>query len=54
MNAPLKQGQVELLSRLYDLKQKQLTGVSRQSDNLRYRVLEAEAQAIQNAMKSLR
>ncbi|WP_179959433.1 hypothetical protein [Marinobacter changyiensis] len=54
MNAPARAGQVALLSRLYDLKQKQLTGVSRQSDNLRYRVLEAEAQAIQDAMKSLR
>lgn len=54
MNAPVREGQVALLTRLYDLKQQQLTRVSRQSDNLRYRVLEAEAQAIQDAMNSLR
>ncbi|MEX0606217.1 MAG: hypothetical protein WD623_15005 [Marinobacter sp.] len=54
MNTPVKEGQAALLSRLYDLKQKQLTQVSLQTDHLRYRVLEAEAQAIQNAMNSLR
>lgn len=54
MNTPANEGRVALLSRLYDLKQQQLTRVSRQSDNLRYRVLEAEALAIRDAMNSLR
>ncbi|WP_166254509.1 hypothetical protein [Marinobacter salicampi] len=46
--------QMDLLSRLYGLKQKQLLQASKQIGSLQYRVLEAEAQAISNAMKARR
>ncbi|WP_166268092.1 hypothetical protein [Marinobacter caseinilyticus] len=43
--------QIELLNRLYCLKQQQLLQASQQTDSLLYRVLAAEAQAITEAMK---
>lgn len=46
--------QTALLSRLYDLKQKQLLQASQQTDSLLYRVLAAEAQAISDALNGRR
>lgn len=46
--------QTALLHRLYDMKQNQLSRANKQSDSLLYRVLEAEAQAISDALKGLR
>jgi len=54
MNAPQKNQQCALLSRLYDMKQKQLLQASQQADSLRYRVLSAEADAISEALKAIR
>lgn len=51
MRTPRLSKHVELLSRLYDMKQKQLLHASKQGDSLHYRVLEAEARAISEAMK---
>lgn len=53
MNAPLKQSQTDILSRLYDMKQKQLSRALQQGNSLRCQVLEAEAEAIFNALKSI-
>ncbi|GAA3575009.1 MAG: hypothetical protein MI794_08055 [Pseudomonadales bacterium] len=52
MKTPDKADQTALLSRLYDLKLKQLLQASKQQDTLLYRVLSAEAQAISDALKS--
>lgn len=54
MNALLKQSRIDTLSRLYDMKRKQLAQASRQGNSLRCQVLEAEAEAIFNALKSVR
>lgn len=54
MNAPIRQSQADILSRLYDMKQKQLAQALQQGNSLRSRVLEAEAEAISNALKSIR
>ncbi|HET8848849.1 MAG TPA: hypothetical protein VFM78_03095 [Marinobacter sp.] len=54
MNVPLKQSQVAILGRLYDMKRKQLADASQQGNSLRCQVLEAEAQAIFKAMESVR
>lgn len=54
MNAPIKSGQADILNRLYDMKQKQLAQAVQQGNTLRCQVLEAEAQAIFDAMKALR
>ncbi len=45
--------QAALLSRLYQNKQKQLMDASKHGDTLLYRVLEAEAQAIDDALQTL-
>lgn len=50
MNAPEKINQTALLSRLYDLKQKQLLNASQRGDSLLCQVLAAEAEAISEAM----
>lgn len=50
----MNQSQTALLSRLYQMKQKQLLQASKQNDTLLYRVLEAEAQAISAALDSQR
>ncbi len=54
MGTPMKQSQADILSRLYDMKQKQLAQALQQGHNLRCQVLEAEAEAIFNALKSAR
>ncbi|NVD36114.1 hypothetical protein [Marinobacter lutaoensis] len=54
MNAPEKQSQLSILNRLYDMKQKQLSQAVRQGNHLRCQVLEAEARAILDALKTLR
>lgn len=46
--------QTALLEKLYGLKQKQLQQASEHTDSLLYRVLAAEAEAITNALKTLR
>lgn len=51
MKTPRLSKRVELLTRLYDMKQKQLLQASTQAGSLHYRVLEAEARAISEAMK---
>lgn len=53
MNAPQHIDQSDLLTRLYGLKQKQLLQASSQGDSLQYRVLQAEASAISDAIKKL-
>lgn len=54
MTALQRNQQSDLLTRLYDMKQKQLLQASQQSDSLRYRVLSAEADAISEALKAIR
>jgi len=54
MNAPSKPGRADVLSRLYDMKQKQLARALQQGNPLRCQVLEAEAEAIFSALKSIR
>lgn len=54
MTALQRTQQSDLLSRLYDMKQKQLLQASQQVDSLRYRVLSAEADAISQALKAIR
>lgn len=55
MDTPMKQSQADILSRLYDLKQKQLQYALQQGNSsLRCLVLEAEAEAISNALKAVR
>ncbi|MFN2359597.1 MAG: hypothetical protein ABR522_00765 [Marinobacter sp.] len=54
MTALQRTQQSDLLSRLYDMKQKQLLQASQQADSLRYRVLSAEADAISQALKAIR
>ncbi len=54
MNAPMKQSQADILSRLYDMKQKQLAHALQQGNTFRCQVLEAEAAAIFNALKATR
>lgn len=44
--------QADLLNRLYENKQKQLVAASKQGNSLLYRVLEAEARAISEALHS--
>ncbi len=52
MNAPAQQTRTEVLSRLYTMKLAQIEKASHQGDSLRSMVLEAEAEAIFNALKS--
>lgn len=54
MNAPIQQSQVDILNRLYSMKQKQLEQALLQGHSLRCLVLEAEANAIFNALKTAR
>lgn len=54
MNAPMQQSQAEILNRLYSMKRKQLEQALLQGNSLRCQVLEAEADAIFNALKILR
>jgi hypothetical protein len=54
MNAPIQQNQADILNRLYSMKQKQLEQAVLQGNRLRCQVLEAEADAISSALKSLR
>lgn len=54
MNTPLKQSQADILSRLYDMKCKQVEHALQQGNSLRCQVLQAEAEAISNALKSVR
>ena len=51
MDAPIRQSQADILNRLYDMKQKQLARALQQGSSLRSQVLEAEAQAIFDALK---
>jgi hypothetical protein len=54
MQSALHSNQAALLNRLYDMKQKQIQRAQQQGSSLRCQVLEAEAQAISEALKSLR
>jgi hypothetical protein len=54
MNAPLKQSQADILNKLYGMKQKQLEQAMQQGNRLRCQVLEAEADAISNALRAIR
>ncbi|WP_303285128.1 hypothetical protein [Marinobacter sp. SS8-8] len=54
MNAPIRQSQADILSRLYDMKRKQIEHALQQGNSLRCQVLEAEAEAISSALKSVR
>lgn len=54
MDTPMKQSQADILSRLYDMKQKQLAHALQQGNSLHSQVLEAEAEAISNALKAAR
>lgn len=54
MKAQTPESRLEVLSRLYDMKCKQLQSAARQGNRLRCQVLEAEAQAICAAMKTVR
>lgn len=54
MDAPIRQSQTNILNKLYDMKLKQLAQAVQQGNSLRCQVLEAEAQAIVNALKSVR
>lgn len=54
MSAPMKQGQADILSRLYDMKRKQIENAVQQGNSFRCQVLEAEAEAISSALKSIR
>lgn len=54
MNAPMKQSQADILSRLYDMKRKQIEQALQQGNSLRCQVLEAEADAISTALKAVR
>ncbi len=54
MNAPIRQSQADILNRLYDMKRKQVEEALKQGNSFRCQVLEAEAEAIFNALKSAR
>lgn len=54
MNAPIRQSQTNILNKLYEMKQKQLAQAVQQGNSLRCQILEAEAQAIFSALKSIR
>lgn len=54
MNTSLKQSQADILNRLYDMKRKQVEHALQQGNSLRCQVLQAEAEAISNALKSIR
>jgi hypothetical protein len=54
MTAPIRQSQADILSKLYDMKQKQIAQAAQQGNSFRNQVLEAEAEAIFNALKAVR
>lgn len=54
MAAPMQRSQADILNRLYDMKQKQLQQALQQGNPLRCQVLEAEAEAISTALRSVR
>ena len=54
MNTSMQQSQADILSRLYDMKCKQVEHAQQQGNSLRCQVLQAEAEAISNALKSVR
>jgi hypothetical protein len=54
MSAPMRQSQADMLNKLYEMKLEQLAQATQQGSNLRCQVLEAEAQAIFDAIKSIR
>lgn len=54
MHATTQQSQADILSRLYDMKRKQIEHATQQENHLRCLVLEAEAEAISSALKLLR
>ena len=54
MSAPMKQSQADILNRLYDMKRKQIENALQQGNSFRCQVLEAEADAISSALKSVR
>ncbi|HTN33363.1 MAG TPA: hypothetical protein VL091_05110 [Marinobacter sp.] len=54
MDAPMRQSQTEILNKLYEMKLKQLAQAVQEGNSLRCQVLEAEAQAISNAIKPAR
>ncbi len=54
MNTQIHQSQADILNRLYCMKQEQLEQALLQGKSLRCQVLEAEANAIFNALKTLR
>ncbi|MDY6799545.1 MAG: hypothetical protein SVX28_12610 [Pseudomonadota bacterium] len=54
MQSALHSNQAALLNRLYDMKRQQIERAQQQSAPLRCQVLEAEAQAISDALKALR
>ena len=54
MDAPLRKSREDILIRLYDMKQQQLAQAVSQGNSLRCKILEAEAQAISDALKSIR
>ncbi|MFV8570345.1 hypothetical protein ACNQ6O_03950 [Marinobacter sp. SBS5] len=54
MNTLLRQSQSDVLNRLYEMKCKQIEHALQQGQSLRCQVLEAEAEAISNALKAVR
>ncbi|WP_372966035.1 hypothetical protein [Marinobacter sp.] len=54
VNTSMRQSQFDILNRLYEMKCKQIEHALQQGKSLRSQVLEAEAQAISNAIKSVR
>ncbi len=54
MDAPIRQSQTDILIKLYEMKLKQLAQAVQEGNSLRCQVLEAEAQAISNAIKPAR
>ena len=54
VNTILRQSQSEVLSRLYEMKCKQIKHAREKGEHLHSQVLEAEAEAISNALKSVR
>ena len=54
VNRILRQSQSEVLNRLYEMKCKQIKHAREKGEHLHSQVLEAEAEAISNALKSVR
>ncbi|MGC8120300.1 hypothetical protein [Marinobacter sp. VGCF2001] len=54
MNTAIKKNQADILSRLYDMKLRQVEHALQQGNSLHCQVLQAEAEAIFNALKLAR